>query len=292
MDQDFNFINKDELNINGNISYISIINEENILNIIFMSQNQNNYRSYIYDFSNFSFISESIIPDDTPTILSYTLSYITNSFEEYYETNTPTQTEEIIDFIDYLSKYYYKTEVNKGIDFEIKDNNILYTLTNIPNQKNNLNKNKTTIDLEECANILKSQVYTEIPTNEELYIIKIDIKEEGMKIPKIEYGLFYPLDDQDLIQLNMSKCEGINIDITIPVSLNDDIDLHNTSSDYYNNKCSKGTSKYGTDITLNDRKNEFINNNMTLCEEDCDLIDYNKNTEKVKCCCKIKKIYL
>ena len=86
----------------------------------------------------------------------------------------------------------------------------------------------------------------------------------------------------------MSKCEGINVDITIPVSINDDIDMHNTSSDYYNNKCSKGTSKHGTDITLNDRKNEFINNNMTLCEEDCDLIDYNKITEKVKCSCKIK----
>ena len=57
-----------------------------------------------------------------------------------------------------------------------------------------------------------------------------------MKIPKIEYGLFYPLYDQDLIQLNMSKCEGINVDITIPVSINDDIDIYNTSSDYYNNK--------------------------------------------------------
>ena len=72
MDQDFNFINKDELNINGNISYVSIINEENILNIIFMSQNQNNYRSYMYDFSSFSFISE---------ILSTSVSVIVLRFE-------------------------------------------------------------------------------------------------------------------------------------------------------------------------------------------------------------------
>ena len=27
---------------------------------------------------------------------------------------------------------------------------------------------------------------------------------------------------------------------------------------------------------------------MTLCEEDCSLVEYNKTTEKVKCNCKIK----
>ena len=81
----------------------------------------------------------------------------------------------------------------------------------------------------------------------------------------------------------MSKCNGQKVDITIPISIKDDIDKYNTSSDYYNNKCSKATSKKGTDINLNDRKNEFIDNNMTLCEEDCSLVDYNKTTEKVKC---------
>ena len=274
MDLNFNMITYDELNINGNISYISIINEVNILNIIFMNtiiinENKNNYISYMYDFSNFSFISENI--SDTN-----------------FETNRSTKKEEISDFIEYVKTNYYKTEVNNGVDFELKDNKILYTLTNLLNQKNNLNKNKTTIDLEECANILKSQVYTNISKDADLYIIKIDIQEEGMKIPKIEYGLFYPLYGWDLIELNMAKCEGVNVDISIPVSINDDINMHNASSDYYNNKCSKGTSKDGTDITLNDRKNEFVNNNMTLCEEDCDLIEYSKNPEKVKCNCKIK----
>ena len=274
MDLNFNMIKKDELNINGNISYVSIINEENILNIIFMNtiiinENKNNYISYMYDFSNFSFISENITDTN-------------------FETNRSTKKEEISDFIEYVKTNYYKTEVNNGVDFELKDNKILYTLTNLLNQKNNLNKNKTTIDLEECANVLKSQVYTNISKDADLYIIKIDIQEEGMKIPKIEYGLFYPLYGGELIELNMAKCEGMDIDISIPVSINDDINMHNASSDYYNNKCSKGTSKDGTDITLNDRKNEFVNNNMTLCEEDCDLIEYSKNPEKVKCNCKIK----
>ena len=40
--------------------------------------------------------------------------------------------------------------------------------------------------------------------------------------------------------------------------------------------------------SLKDRKNEFVYNNMSLCEENCDLINYNKSTEKVKCSCDIK----
>ena len=35
------------------------------------------------------------------------------------------------------------------------------------------------------------------------------------------------------------------------------------------------TSDYGTDICLNDRRNEFIEKNLTLCDENCDLISYN-----------------
>ena len=58
--------------------------------------------------------------------------------------------------------------------------------------------------------------------------------------------------------------------------------------DYYNNICSKAKSNSETDISLNDRKEEFINNNMTLCEEDCNLIEYNETSQKAKCSCLIK----
>ena len=40
----------------------------------------------------------------------------------------------------------------------------------------------------------------------------------------------------------------------------------NPKSDYYNDICSSTTSECGTDISLKDRKNEFINNIMSLCE--------------------------
>ena len=58
------------------------------------------------------------------------------------------------------------------------------------------------------------------------------------------------------------------------------MDKYNPKSSYYNDICSKATSESGTDIPLKDRMNEFVENNMTLCEENCDLIDYDKIREK------------
>ena len=109
-----------------------------------------------------------------------------------------------------------------------------------------------------------------------------------MKIPKIEYEVYYLINKTNLINLNLSFCKNTKIVLSIPAYIVDDIEKHNASSDYYNDICSKTTSKYGTDICLKDRKDEFIGNNMTLCEENCELIDYNYDTKKAKCSCKIK----
>ena len=80
---------------------------------------------------------------------------------------------------------------------------------------------------------------------------------------------------------------GISIPINIDVNDNN-LEKYNKSSDYYNDICSKTSSESGTDISLTDRKNNFVDNNMTLCEEDCDLINYNKTIKKVECSCLIK----
>ena len=110
-----------------------------------------------------------------------------------------------------------------------------------------------------------------------------------MRIPKIEYEVYSRLNGSKMIKLNLTKCEGLNLEINIPVKINDTIDKYNSSSDYYNNICSTTTSENGTDICLSDRKNDFITKNLTLCQENCDLIDYNSDSEKVICLCGIKQ---
>ena len=172
----------------------------------------------------------------------------------------------------------------EAIEFVIE--NIIISLTNTHNQRNIVNKNKTTIDLGECENKLKQ--INKIPIDDSLYILKYDIKEEGMNIPKIEYEVYYPFSDDKITKLDLTVCKDMKIDVSLPISITDDLEKYNTSSDYYNDLCSKATSKVGTDITLKDRQKEFIDQNMTLCEEDCNLKDYDYKNEIAKCSCNMK----
>ena len=187
---------------------------------------------------------------------------------------------------NYLLNYYNKTSLLEGNDLEFKIKNILITLSTLENQKNNILENKTTIDLGQCENKLKD-IYN-ISNNETLVLLIYDISIDGMKIPKVEYEIYYQFYSQNLTKLNLTACKNMKVDISIPVIIQDDIDKHNPNSNYYKDVCSKAVSESGTDISLSERKNIFIENNMTLCEEDCNLIDYNYTNKKVKCSCLIK----
>ena len=108
-----------------------------------------------------------------------------------------------------------------------------------------------------------------------------------MKIPKIEYDLYCALSGGKLEKLNLSICENTKVYLLIPKEININYDILNSSSGYYNDICYTTTSDSGTDIPLNDRKNEYVNN--TVCQDDCDFSDYDKNKQKVNCSCKAKE---
>ena len=149
-----------------------------------------------------------------------------------------------------------------------------------------MNDNKININLGKCEKILKK--FYNISHNDSLYIFSIEIKLNEIRIPKIEYEVYYPLNNNNLFPLNLSLCKKEKIDLLIPVLLNDSIEKYDPKSNYYNDICSKATSNTGTDINLNDRKNEYFENNMMLCEENCELINYNDLIKKVNCSCEIK----
>ena len=174
-----------------------------------------------------------------------------------------------------------------GEDIVIETKGTSFTVTTTENQKNSETKNVSTINLGECETKLKN--YYNIPLNKSLYIFKVDVLKEGMKIPKIEYEVYYPLKSTNLEKLNLSVCEDTKVELAIPVSINEaDLEKYNSSSDYYTDICSTTTSESGTDITLKDRKNDFIDNNLTLCEEDCEFQGYDTTTKKASCSCKVK----
>ena len=276
---------------------------------------------YKYEIENICY-NESIYNEITTyIILNSTIisTYINNTIfnsnintfylEKTYKINTKENTN-LIDSI--INTYEISTIMNsfKTIEAGNKTEFIKYITENVISNCNNWNKiyrenidaynlkillsstinqieDDIFIDLKECEDILKNNY--NISKNSSLYILKLIIEEKGMKIPKVEYEVYYPLYNiSSLTKLNLSFCKGKKVDISIPVNINDSLDKYNPDSDYYNNVCSKTTSFCGTDISLKDRRNEFIENNMTLCEEDCKLVDYNYKTEKVKCSCDIK----
>ena len=216
----------------------------------------------------------------------YKNCYKNNPFDKLVD-EIENKTKKIQNIIENLmNEFNIKNISNQNMSI-ISYENKKILLTSTIEQKNNEDKNNITMDLGECENILKNEY--NISSNDSLYILQIISEEEGMKIPKLEYEVYYPLNNSnDLTKLDLSLCKNTKIEISIKVKINGTLDKYNPKSDYYNDICSKTTSESGTDISLKDRKNEFVNNNMSLCEENCILVDYNYEKEIAKCSCDTK----
>jgi len=159
---------------------------------------------------------------------------------------------------------YHLLNLENGDDEIIITEKMTMILTSLQNQKNNIHKNISLIDLGLCENLLRN--YYNLSSNETLYMIKIEVVQKGLKIPKIEYHVYSPLLGTNLIKLNLTACENSKISIFLPMKITENLDKLNSSSGYYNDICCATTSEDGTDITLKDRKTEFIDKNKTVCQ--------------------------
>ena len=101
---------------------------------------------------------------------------------------------------------------------EMRKDNILFSFTSTNKQNNLSNDNKVSINFGKCEKILKD--FYNISYNDSLYIYKVEVKLSDIKIPKIEYEVYYPLFNNILFQLNLSLCKEEKIDILIPFILN------------------------------------------------------------------------
>ena len=188
---------------------------------------------------------------------------------------------------DYTSGNYDTINLDKGQDVIIKTGKITTTLTTSKNQKNSMNNNMTRIDIGECETLLRN--FYNISINESLYIKKIDIIQEGMSTLKVEYNIYAKLFGNKLIKLNLTECKNSKISISIPFAINEDLDKYNSSSGYYNDICYTTTSHAGTDILLQDRQKEFIDNDKIVCQQDCEFSQYDYYTLVAKCSCEVKE---
>ena len=188
-----------------------------------------------------------------------------------------------------ISGNYNTSNLDEGKDDIIKLEKITISLSTTENQKNNENKtNLTSINLNGCEELLRKEYNINI--NEKIYIKKIDIEQEGFKIPKIDFDVYSKLSGNNLTKLNLSICKENKIDLSIPIEINEPLDKLNISSGYYNDLCYTTTSNEGTDINMKDRKNDYIKNNKSVCQEECVFSDYNFDTKKAKCSCNVEGV--
>ena len=183
---------------------------------------------------------------------------------------------------DDFMKGFNSTKLDKGEDIFFNLGKITYTLTTTDNQRNNKNNNSSSIDLGKCENKLKQE--NNISLNNSLYILKVDKNIDH--ITKVEYELYYPFSSNNLTLLDLSVCKNLKIEISIPINIPlDDIDKYNKSSALYNDLCYTSTTEDGTDKPLKERQNEFMNSNLSICEEDCDFTEYDNINKKAICSC-------
>ena len=157
-------------------------------------------------------------------------------------------------------------------------------MTTSDSQKNNTNKNISSINLGDCEDKLK-EVY-KINSSLPLIIFKIDYFSPDTLIPIIGYEIYHPINKS---KLDLKHCEEILIKLNIPVNIDESkLFRYDPNSGFYTDNCFTYTTEDGTDITLSDRKQEYSNNNLALCENNCNYTGYDKENKQSSCDCNIK----
>ena len=117
------------------------------------------------------------------------MDMITNILINETEENEINYYNKILKFIEsfFFSDNYDKSSLNNGTNEEIEIGKMKITFTTSLNQENNTDNNKTSIKLGYCEILLRNSY--NISNDKLLYMIKLHINQEGMKILKIEYRI-------------------------------------------------------------------------------------------------------
>ena len=283
-----------------NANYSIGINNTNYFNCYKKCQ----HYYYIDDMNNYICINDTFSPEEYSTVSEDKTEYIKNDLNDiiqnmidYGKNVTIEEKEEEIKYYDeildkiesgFISGDFDKSKIDKGEEEVFTTEKMQITLTTTNNQKIKLrNNNMTTINFEKCETLLREQ--NNISNDTLLYMRKIDVIQEGMKIPKVEYDIYCQFNGTNLVKLNLSICKDIQISLSIPIKITGNKDELNSSSGYYNDICYKATSDKGTDILLTDRKKEYVENDKTVCQEHCYFSEYDPSEEIANCSCLVKE---
>ena len=178
----------------------------------------------------------------------------------------------------------------------IREENFIIQLSKYEDQYNSKIKDISSIDLGECENKLKKS--KNIPSSQQLIILKTDIKITELSTTYVLYEVYHPL---TLEKLNLSVCINDEIIIDIPAELDSNIkklynslkesgyNLFNGNDSFYEDICTTYTSEKQTDILLSDRKKDIYieGQSQIICQKGCKLSSYDSTNHKARCDCSV-----
>ena len=69
---------------------------------------------------------------------------------------------------------------------------------------------------------------------------------------------------------------------------NDDYNVFDPKSSFYNDICTPFTNENGNDVLLDERRLDYFTTDYNLCEEGCEFLGYNETIKRYTCKCEIK----
>ena len=197
--------------------------------------------------------------------------------------------EEMSNYIDnvtnkniFIFRYYIQNfNISEKTEDKIKIiDGVIYQITTTKNQKI---KNISTLYFPVCESILKDKY--KIDKDSPLIILKIEYYQKDSLIPIIAYEIYHPYNKT---KLNLQYCNNTKITFNIPVSIDEnELFKYEPNSDYYTDDCFAYSTEKGTDIIIKDRKQEFIDKKLYLCENNCNYTGYDKINKQSICICNI-----
>lgn len=188
-----------------------------------------------------------------------------------------------------------ENKINKSI--VIYGNNITIELSDTKKINNDINKNNLISDfnISDCEEILRGN--NNIPDDEELIIVKIDLRRNDTIASEIEYEIFNPITKKIL---DLSSCGNVIIQSPIYVNnsysnkireiYNEGYDIFEIDNKFYSDICIPFyDKKFKADLTLEKKQKVYFYENANLCEKNCKYIGFDIDQLKAICECPIKK---
>ena len=128
--------------------------------------------------------------------------------------------EQVKDIYKYINNTYLKgnyTGNNTLNNTIIQTKNVIFQISSVEDQKNSDNQDVSNIDLGICEERLRS--HYKIDDADPLIIIKVDTKSEDLTQTYVQYQIYNP---KDLSPLDLSICKDMQININIPVFLDNE----------------------------------------------------------------------